>query len=177
MEVCFCRKKKKNNYKRFIYELIKSQITNYTKGSKTIGEYMQGLITRCDQLAVLGKPFDHEDQVEIILAGLSDDYKPIVDQIEGNDNPPSLTGNSTSNVTQVLQLFAERFSIKDPIDISYFLGIEATRTAAGLHLMQRKNIVDLLAKNNMHEAKPVSTPLPSSPKLTMHSGSTLNDPS
>lgn len=67
---------------------------------------MQGLITRFDQLAVLGKPFDHEDQVELILAGLSDDYKPVIDQIESKDNPPSLTEVHERLLNQEAKLLA-----------------------------------------------------------------------
>lgn len=52
---------------------------------------MQGLTTRFDELALLGKPYDHEDQIEQILAGLPEDYKNLVDQIEGRDVAPSLT--------------------------------------------------------------------------------------
>lgn len=42
--------------------------------------------------------------------------------------------------------------------------------------MQRKYITDLLAKANMLHAKPVATPLPTHPKLTLNSGSKLPDP-
>ncbi|KAG7579009.1 Integrase catalytic core [Arabidopsis thaliana x Arabidopsis arenosa] len=88
-----------------------------------------------------------------------------------------VTGNDNSMIAEVLRSFSERFSIKDPTDLTYFLGIEATRTKAGLHLMQRKYIVDLLTKNNMLDAKPVLTPLLVSPKLTLRVGSILKDPS
>lgn len=40
---------------------LRQQIKNWTKGNKSIDEYFQGLTTRFDQLALLGKPFDHED--------------------------------------------------------------------------------------------------------------------
>ncbi|CAA7014678.1 unnamed protein product [Microthlaspi erraticum] len=33
---------------------------------------------------------DHEDQIDLILEGLPDEYKPIVDQVEGRDTPPSI---------------------------------------------------------------------------------------
>lgn len=88
-----------------------------------------------------------------------------------------VTGNDNNVIARVLHSLADRFSIKDPTDLHYFLGIEATRTKKGLHLMQRRYILDLLAKNNMTEAKQVSTPLPSSPKLTLASGIPLQDPS
>lgn len=58
---------------------LKAQLKTYTKGTKTIDEYMQGVTTKLDQLAILGKPFDHKDQVELILEGLSDDYKQVID--------------------------------------------------------------------------------------------------
>ncbi|XP_013617835.1 PREDICTED: uncharacterized mitochondrial protein AtMg00810-like [Brassica oleracea var. oleracea] len=90
---------------------------------------------------------------------------------------PNVTGNDNNVIARVLHSLADRFPIKDPTDLHYFLGIEATRTKKGLHLMQRRYILDLLAKNNMTEAKQVSTPLPSSPKLTLASGIPLQDPS
>lgn len=43
--------------------------------------------------------------------------------------------------------------------------------------MQRKYILDLLIKTNMLDAKTVSTPMQSSPKLLLNSGSLLEDPS
>lgn len=46
---------------------------------------------RIDQLAILGKPLELEDQIEFILEGLLDEYKHIVDQFEARDTPPSLT--------------------------------------------------------------------------------------
>lgn len=57
-----------------------------------------------------------------------------------------VTGNDERVITLVLPSVADRFSIKDPTNLHYFLGIEATRTAQGLHLMQRRYILDLLAE-------------------------------
>ena len=42
--------------------------------------------------------------------------------------------------------------------------------------MQRKYVTDLLTKTNMLHSKPVSTPMASSPKLTLNSDSPLSDP-
>lgn len=86
-----------------------------------------------------------------------------------------VTGSDSSAVASVLSSLAERFSIKDPTDLHYFLGIEATRTKQGLHLMQRKYVMDLLTRTNMVDAKPVATPLPTTPKLTLHGGTKLDD--
>ena len=70
---------------------VRQQLKEWKKETKSVDDYFQGLTTRFDQLAILGKPLEHEDQVEFILEGLPEDYKPIVDQIENKDTPPSLT--------------------------------------------------------------------------------------
>ena len=70
---------------------LRQQLDNWKKGSKPIDEYFQGLTTRFDQLALLGKAMDHEDQIERILDGLPEEYKTVSDQIEGRDTPPSLS--------------------------------------------------------------------------------------
>lgn len=87
-----------------------------------------------------------------------------------------ITGNTTAGLSHVLALLAERFSVKDEEDLNYFLGIEAHRTPKGLHLSQRKYVLDLLHKYDMSNAKPVTTPMASSPKLHLRSGTALTDP-
>lgn len=87
-----------------------------------------------------------------------------------------VTGNTKSGIAKVLALFAERFSVKDAEDLNYFLGIEAHRTQQGLHLSQRKYVLDLLHKYDMTNAKPVTTPMASTPKLRLNSGTALADP-
>lgn len=87
-----------------------------------------------------------------------------------------ITGSTTPLVDAFIRCLAARFSLKDAMDITYFLGIEATRTSQGLHLMQQKYIIDLLKKANTSDAKPVSTPLATTPRLSLTSGSPLADP-
>lgn len=87
-----------------------------------------------------------------------------------------ITGK-TELVNKFIHCLAARFSLKDQGEINYFLGIEATRTSTGLHLMQRKYIKDLLHKTNMLTAKPVTTPMSPMPKLTINSGTALDDAS
>ncbi|XP_010470106.1 PREDICTED: uncharacterized protein LOC104750069 [Camelina sativa] len=69
---------------------LRLQIKQASKGDKTVDEYMQTLTTRFDQLALLGKPLAHEEQLEFIFAGLPEDYKSVVDQVEGRDSPSSI---------------------------------------------------------------------------------------
>lgn len=87
-----------------------------------------------------------------------------------------ITGSSSSLVTACIHVLSSRFSLKEPTDLHYFLGIEVTRTRTGLHLMQRKYIVDLLSKMNMVDAKHVSTPQATTPKLSISSGTPLESP-
>lgn len=88
-----------------------------------------------------------------------------------------ITGSNTPFIQHVLSLLVERFSVKDPEDLNYFFGLEAHRTSQGMHLSQRKYVVDLVHKYHMSDAKPVTTPMASSPKLTINSGASLSDPS
>lgn len=70
---------------------LRQQIKSWTKGTMSIDDYFQGFKTWFDQVALLGKPYDIEDQIEFLLEGLPEDYKPVKDQIEGRESPPSLT--------------------------------------------------------------------------------------
>lgn len=87
-----------------------------------------------------------------------------------------ITGTSMTSLNQVTDLLAAKFSLKDLGELSYFLGMEAYRSPAGLHLTQTKYITDLLRKTKMADAKPVATPMSSSQVLTLSSGDLLPDP-
>lgn len=86
-----------------------------------------------------------------------------------------ITGNTTAGIARVLRMLAVRFSVKDAEQLNYFLGIKAHCTSQGLHLSQRKYIMDLLHRYDMTNTKPVTTPMASSPKLHLHSGTPLVD--
>lgn len=77
-----------------------------------------------------------------------------------------VTGNNSMMVEKILSTLANRFALKDMGELSYFLGIKVVRSNKGLHLSQRKYILDLLQKMNMSDAKPVATPIATTPKLT-----------
>lgn len=68
---------------------IKQQINSWKKGSRTIDEYQQGFTVRFDHLALLGKPEDHEEQIDHILQGLLEES--VIDQTEGPESPPTIT--------------------------------------------------------------------------------------
>lgn len=86
-----------------------------------------------------------------------------------------ITGTSMAAITRVIDLLAAKFSLKDLGELSYFLGMEATRTSDGLHLTQMKYIIDLLRKTKISDAKPVATPMSSGQVLTLSSGDIISD--
>ena len=55
-----------------------------------------------------------------------------------------ITGNSSSEIQSVKTSLDEQFTIKDLGLAKYFLGIELCKTDDGMHLNQRKYILDLL---------------------------------
>lgn len=87
-----------------------------------------------------------------------------------------VTGNRNKIIQITLNALAHRFSVKDHEELHYFLGIEAKRGTKGLHLCQRRYILDLLARTNMQGAKPVTKPMATYPKLQLHTGTHLSDP-
>lgn len=66
---------------------IRNQLQQSNKGTKSIDEYMQLIKTRSDSLALLGSPMDVEDLTDIILDGLPDDYKAVIESVHARDTP------------------------------------------------------------------------------------------
>lgn len=87
-----------------------------------------------------------------------------------------ITGNNTKLIDGFIQAISSRFSLKDLGDLSYFLGIEVNRTSKGLHMMQKKYVLDLLTRTNMLSARPVSMPMAPMPKLSLKSGTPMENP-
>lgn len=58
----------------------------------------------------------------------------------------------------MLKSLHDAFTIKDLGNLTYFLGIEVTRTSSGILLNQRKYILDLLQDSNLQDCQPVSIP-------------------
>jgi hypothetical protein len=85
-----------------------------------------------------------------------------------------IVASSTSEgVTTLLQDLKKVFSLKDLGGLHYFLGIEANKIRDGLVLTQEKYAAYLLKKSGMANCKPMSTPLCTSKKLSLHEGSLL----
>jgi len=82
----------------------------------------------------------------------------------------SSTDQATSALLKDLQ---KNFALKDLGDLHYFLGIEVKKVRNGIVLTQHKYANDLLKKTGMVDCKPMSTPLSTSEKLSLHEGSLL----
>ena len=86
---------------------LKQQLEQWKKGAKTVDEYVQGCTTRFDRIALLGKPIEHEDQIDYIISGLPEEYKHLADQIEARDTPPSITEIHEKLINYELKLQAQ----------------------------------------------------------------------
>ena len=94
---------------------IHNQLKNWKKGTKSISEYLQGVSTRVDELALLGKVFDLEDQIEFALDGLPEEYKQISDQIESRDNPPTFNKLHEKLLNHEARLLSVQTSLPYPV--------------------------------------------------------------
>lgn len=97
---------------------LKNQLKQWTKGNKFFDEYLQGLITRMDQLVILGKALDHENQIELILEGLPDEYKSVVDQIEGKDTLPTITEVHERLLNHEAKILSKAPVVSSPFPVS-----------------------------------------------------------
>ncbi|KAM1551006.1 hypothetical protein ACFX10_043195 [Malus domestica] len=86
-----------------------------------------------------------------------------------------VTGNSSSQIAQLIAQLGSLFSMKDLGPLHYFLGMEVTRTTSGFHLSQAKYIRDLLQRTHMADCKPIQTPSSSGRRLLLHEGDPLSD--
>ncbi|XP_010445858.1 PREDICTED: uncharacterized protein LOC104728598 [Camelina sativa] len=69
---------------------IRDQLKESTKGTKFVHDYLRGIINKADQIALLDAPLPHEDLLEYITSSLNDDYRAIVEMVQGRDTPISI---------------------------------------------------------------------------------------
>ncbi|KFK24318.1 hypothetical protein AALP_AAs44684U000100, partial [Arabis alpina] len=69
---------------------LTNQLRNLKKGNQSVAEYMRAIITKTDHLALLGAPIPHEDVLDIVTTGLGDEYRAIVEMVNGRDTPISI---------------------------------------------------------------------------------------
>src|SRR5436190_17746286 len=86
-----------------------------------------------------------------------------------------LTGNHSSQLASFVSTLGQKFELSDLGPLSYFLGLEATSSPAGLRLTQLKYTLDLLKKFSMSDCKPCSTPVCVKKQLSATDGDLLTD--
>ncbi|XP_050211318.1 uncharacterized mitochondrial protein AtMg00810-like [Mercurialis annua] len=86
-----------------------------------------------------------------------------------------IASNCIQEVQSVKAYLHNAFSIKDLGVLKYFLGLEVARSSKGISLCQRKYSLDLLKDTGFIEAKPVSTPMINSKRLSKGDGEALPD--
>lgn len=87
-----------------------------------------------------------------------------------------ITGDSHSQILEVISLLHSQFALKHPGLVHYFLGLEVTHHHSHYFLSQSKYILDLLDKNDLTDCNACSTPMTSSLKLSKDLGSPLTNP-
>ncbi|OWM63729.1 hypothetical protein CDL15_Pgr005991 [Punica granatum] len=65
--------------------------------------------------------------------------------------------------------------MKDLGSLHFFLGMEACTDGTKLYLTQSKYIHDILARTSMLEYKPISSPISSGSRLSLHDGDPFQD--
>jgi histone deacetylase 1/2 len=84
-----------------------------------------------------------------------------------------LASSSQEATTAFLRDLERDFSLKDLGDLNYFFGIQVKRDKDGLVLSQERYATDVLQRVNMSDCKPISTPLSTTKKLSLHDGEKL----
>ncbi|XP_061338981.1 uncharacterized mitochondrial protein AtMg00810-like [Gastrolobium bilobum] len=86
-----------------------------------------------------------------------------------------LAGNNMLEIQVVKQHLDKIFKIKDLGPLHFFLGFEIARSQRGIILNQRKYTLELLADSGVIGAKPVSTPMEATLRLSQNQGDSYAD--
>ena len=86
-----------------------------------------------------------------------------------------LTGTNPMEISTITGLLHNFFHIKNLGDLTYFIGIEVAHNATGIHLSQRKYILDLLKDVGMLGCGLAPTPMLHNTKLSATKGIPLGD--
>ena len=85
-----------------------------------------------------------------------------------------LISSSAAAADRLVIALRDDFVVKDLGALHFFLGLEVSRSSAGLILTQKKYSLDLLRRAGMLKCKLSSTPMSSTDKLSATAGSPLS---
>ncbi|KAF5476382.1 hypothetical protein F2P56_008105 [Juglans regia] len=77
-----------------------------------------------------------------------------------------ITGINVSLIDTFINKLRQEFSMKDLGNLNYFLGLEVTHSKKGMFLSQVKYARDILIRADLHDSKPIATPMIVSNHLT-----------
>ena len=83
-----------------------------------------------------------------------------------------LTGNDIMAINRITIFMDQTFKIKDLGTLKFFLGMEVARSQQGIHLCQRKYVLDILSDSGMLACHPTSKPM----DCTTHLQAGIGDP-
>lgn len=86
-----------------------------------------------------------------------------------------ITASTTTVIDTLIADLGSAFPMKDLGHLSYFLGVEVDHTHTGLLLSQCKYIHNLLLRSKMLHAKPISSPMATSLKLSKYDSPNFED--
>ncbi|KAL9249579.1 Retrovirus-related Pol polyprotein from transposon RE1-like protein [Drosera capensis] len=87
-----------------------------------------------------------------------------------------ITGDNIYGIQKVKEFLSAQFEMKDLGMVSYFLGVEVSKSSTGYYLSQTKYTSDLISCAGITDAKTVNTPLETNVKLRPTDGQLLKDP-
>ncbi|XP_042942725.1 uncharacterized mitochondrial protein AtMg00810-like [Carya illinoinensis] len=87
-----------------------------------------------------------------------------------------IVSNDMQAVESLKSLLNEKFKLKDPGKLKYFLGLEVARSPAGISLCQRKYSLKILQDAGLLTSKPLTFPTEQNIKLSKDVGDLLPGP-
>ncbi|KAL9265867.1 Retrovirus-related Pol polyprotein from transposon RE2-like protein [Drosera capensis] len=86
-----------------------------------------------------------------------------------------ITGDNIYDIQKVKEFLSAQFEMKDFGMVSYFLGLEVSKSSTGYYLSQTKYASDLISRAGITDAKTANTPLETNVKLRPTDGNLLKD--
>ena len=87
-----------------------------------------------------------------------------------------ITGDDAEHISLVKRHLSQQFQMTDLGPLSYFLGIEVSRSDKGYYISQSKYIQDLIARSGITDSRTAATPMNIHLQLRPTDGTPLEDP-
>ena len=87
-----------------------------------------------------------------------------------------ITGDDAEHISLVKRHLSQQFQMTDLGPLSYFLGIEVSRSDKGYYISQSKYIQDMIARSGITDTRTAATPMDIHLQLRPTDGTPLEDP-